>query len=107
MEALEQHADTQGRGRCWVCLLRSEQSSEEKLKSEVRYGWQNRRRLRGRTNNRRERGRSLHAPLTQKCDLKSYVKSPNRIILWPEQKVVTQGKTKGTHKYRWWWGLSG
>ena len=43
-----------------------------------------------------ERGRSLPAPLTQKCEVQSYVRCPNRVILWPEQKVVAQGKTKGT-----------
>ena len=50
-----------------------------------------------------ERGRSLPAPLTQKCEVQSYVRSPTRVILWPEQKVVVQGKTKGTHKCRCWW----
>jgi len=85
----------------------AEEGSEERLKSEVRYGWWNGRRLHGRANNRRERGRSLHAPLTQKCEVQSYVRSPNRVILWREQKVVVQGKTKGTHKCRCWWGLSG
>ena len=85
-----------------------------RLNSEVRYEWQNGRRLPGRANNRREGGRSLHSPevhqhcmLTQKCEVQSYVRSPNRVILWPEQKVMAQGKTKGTKKCRCWCGLNG
>ena len=53
-----------------------------------------------------KRGRSLHASLTHKCEVQSYVRH-HRITLWPEQKVVAQGKTKGIHKCRCWWGLGG
>ena len=50
---------------------------------------------------------SLHVLLTHKGQVQSYVSSPNRVILWLEQKVVVQGKTNGTQKCRCWWGLDG